>query len=92
MRQKMNSDLESAWSKKTLFGQRLGDAKDVNTLKYIAHELWQLLDDISTLDDACRSDDKAFRKQAYSKCEKRNGYLVSDGYDLYLPVLKERGK
>ena len=49
----------------------------------IAKKLWGLLDDISTLDDACKSDDSAFRRAAYKVAEKRNDYMHSpDGFTL----------
>lgn len=51
----------------------------------IAKTLWQLLDDIDTLDDACKSNDEAFRKLTYKTQQKRHKYLVSDGYNLTLP-------
>ena len=36
-----------------------------------AYDLWRMLDDIDTLDDACREDDAGFRKLAYAKQRKR---------------------
>lgn len=51
--------------------------------KEMACKLWQLLDDISTLDDACKENDASFRKQAMKCAEKRNSFLHSDdGYRL----------
>lgn len=40
--------------------------------------LWRLLDDVDTLDDACREDDAAFRKRAYATQRKR--------FDIYTPA------
>lgn len=37
--------------------------------------LWMLLDEISTMDDACKSDDAAFRKVAYGIAEQRHDYM-----------------
>lgn len=56
--------------------------KERDLLRAAAEDLWKLLDDISTLDDACREDDASFRKTAYEIAEKRNEYFGSDGYNL----------
>lgn len=48
----------------------------------MAAKLWGWLDDIDTLDDACKSDDAAFRKQVYAIQQKRHALLLSDGYTL----------
>lgn len=50
-----------------------------------ARKLWHLLDDIDTLDDACRSDDQAFREHARKIQRKRFQILTSDGYELSVP-------
>jgi hypothetical protein len=45
--------------------------------------LWQLLDDISTLDDMCKGDDAAFRKNVRRIIEKRTNVGYSeDGHTL----------
>lgn len=49
----------------------------------LSQDLWNLLDDISTADDAAKSNDKAFRKRAYELAEKRNQLMSSDGYRLF---------
>ena len=49
--------------------------------------LWMLLDDIDTLDDACRGDDARFRKRAYQIQQKRHDIIGSDGYRL---IMKDR--
>ncbi len=58
-----------------------------------AYELWRLLDDIDTLDDACRENDAAFRKLTYAKQRKRFGIIaepiVGELYDAYGPQLPE---
>jgi len=46
-----------------------------------ARKLWALLDDIDTLDDACREDDAAFRKRCYAIQRKRFGIMSGDEYD-----------
>jgi hypothetical protein len=53
-----------------------------------AERLWKMLDDISTLDDACGDDDAAFRKRAYAIAERRHGELLSDGYTLTRPKVE----
>ena len=47
--------------------------------------LWQLLDDIDTLDDACKDDDARFRRRVYSIQQKRHALYKSDGYTLSNP-------
>lgn len=67
------------------------DTNDVNELKAIAEGLWKLLDDIDTLDDACRSNDESFRNLTRDVQRKRHGYLIClDSYSLELP--KKTGK
>lgn len=50
-----------------------------------AELLWQLLDNIDTLDDSCRSDDAAFRRLARKHLNARHELLTSDGRDLHTP-------
>lgn len=49
-----------------------------------AAHLWQLLDDISTLDDACKERDAEFRRRAYQIAERRTerGIASEDGQTL----------
>ena len=47
-----------------------------------AEELWQLLDDIDTLDDACRDNDAVFRERVRKRVGKRMGIMSSDGYKI----------
>ena len=48
-----------------------------------AEPLWQLLDDIDTLDDICKSDDAWFRRAAMDLCVRRHAYAQSpDGQTL----------
>ena len=53
-------------------------------LQKMVNMLWMLLDDIDTLDDACRGDDSRFRKRAYQVQQKRHDIVGSDGYRLIL--------
>jgi len=58
-------------------------ARRADYWREVCEHLWGLLDDVSTMDDACKSDDKAFRKRAYQIAERRNEYLQSpDGRGL----------
>ena len=52
--------------------------------------LWNLLDDIDTLDDMCKNDDKSFRNSARSIQLKRHEILTSyDGRNLVRPMKEE---
>ena len=44
--------------------------------------LWDLLDDIDTLDDACKEHDASFRKRAYAIQRRRYEISTSDGYTV----------
>jgi hypothetical protein len=46
-----------------------------------AWQLWKLLDDIDTLDDACKGDDAAFRKSCYEKQRKRFDVIGESNID-----------
>ena len=61
------------------------DVKDVTKLQGMVTDLWCLLDDIDTLDDACKSNDGAFRNLCRNTQMKRHRVLTSDGYNLHLP-------
>lgn len=50
----------------------------------IAIELFGLLDDIDTLDDLCKEDDKLFRHLAMQEVAKRFKYCETDGIKVYL--------
>lgn len=43
--------------------------------------LWKLLDDIDTLDDACRENDRAFRDAVREKQKRRHGTIPEGIYD-----------
>ena len=58
--------------------------------KEIAEALWGLLDDIDTLDDACRDRNDLFREHVRVRLKKRFEHLTSDGYRLYLPGQEPR--
>lgn len=63
----------------------LKDIVDVGRLQTMVSDLWNLLDDIDTLDDACRSNDEVFRNLTRAEQQKRHQILASDGYSLSLP-------
>lgn len=52
--------------------------------KEAARKLWMLLDDIDTLDDACRADDAAFRKHTRDTQRKRFNILSGEQMDVLL--------
>ncbi len=59
--------------------------KDVTKLQGMVTDLWCLLDDIDTLDDACKSNNEAFRYLVRDVQKRRHEILTSDGYNLLLP-------
>jgi hypothetical protein len=54
--------------------------------KDAARQLWMLLDDIDTLDDACRADDAAFRKHTRDVQRKRFAILSGEQMDVLLTL------
>jgi hypothetical protein len=50
--------------------------------KEAAVRLWQLLDDIDSLDDGCRGNDPAFRELVREKIQKRYQFAEADGYAI----------
>ena len=61
------------------------EIKDATKLQAMVTDLWRLLDDIDTLDDACKSNDESFRNLVRDTQKKRHSVLTSDGYNLHLP-------
>ena len=51
--------------------------------KYIAEELWKLLDDIDTASDMFKPKIDNFYRYAMKKVEKRFEYVTSDGFNLF---------
>ena len=74
-----------------LFGTPLMEVTDIEKLRKIAEDLWQLLDDIDTASDAfkpCEINPESYRayyKYVERKQAQRGDSLESDGYKLYLP-------
>jgi hypothetical protein len=55
---------------------------DLSISKRHRQFLWDLLDDIDTLDDACRADDSAFRAAVRKLQKRRFEISSSDGYSV----------
>jgi hypothetical protein len=53
--------------------------------------LWTLLDDIDTLDDACKGDDAAFRKRCYELQQRRHGIVDGAYVDSATSAFMETG-
>jgi hypothetical protein len=53
----------------------------LDQMKRTAVALWKLLDDIDTLDDACRHDDEMFRAAAYRRQRQRFEHLSGEDFD-----------
>jgi|UniRef100_A0A6H1ZBV7 hypothetical protein len=51
-------------------------------------KLWRLLDDIDTLDDACRSNDAAFRAHTRNVQRERFHIVSGDEFDALVKVMK----
>ena len=59
----------------------MSETVDAPDWKRRAFELWKLLDNIDTLDDACREDDKQFRRSAYEQQRKRFAIVGGTEFD-----------
>ena len=53
--------------------------KSMTHWRNVAMDLRRVLDNIDTLDDACREDDIAFRKNTIVQVKKRHGLLLLEG-------------
>lgn len=51
----------------------------------IEKALWKLLDDIDTAGDMFKPEQTGYSEYVQRKCEEREKYIVSDGYELFLP-------
>ena len=67
------------------YGRPLWQVENPVTLREMVSGLWQLLDDIDTLDDAARDNDRGFRDLCRRVQRRRHQILTSDGYGLFLP-------
>ncbi len=66
----------------------IGDM-DAGEWEEVARFLWVLLDNIDTLDDACKDDDAAFRKQTRVQQKKRWLISDSDGHEVTFTPMPE---
>jgi len=63
---------------------KLEDCEDVKFLQKQIEELWGILDDIDTISDMVKSDDKAYRELVERKQRERwDSGIESDGYILF---------
>lgn len=53
--------------------------KSMKHWRNVAMDLWRVLDNIDTLDDACKDNDSTFRKNAITQVKKRHGILLLEG-------------
>jgi hypothetical protein len=58
-------------------------ARTLKEMEEIAQFLFELLDDMDTLDDAAKGDDGAFRRQAYLVQQRRWEVASTDGYKVW---------
>ena len=72
------------------------DKMTIGKWKYIAEELWKLLDDIDTASDMFKPEKNNFYEYSMNKVTKRFNLIGSDGYDLFPvkdskmnPIIKE---
>ncbi len=63
-------------------GQRTSSEVPLLLQATAAKFLWQLLDDIDSLDDSCRDDDKLFRERVRALQKRRFDVGDSDGYEV----------
>lgn len=64
----------------------LEECADARLLSEIVSVLWSILDNIDTLDDACRSNDDAYRRCVRAEQAKRWGRtpITTDGYRMFV--------
>ncbi len=64
--------------------KKLQNCTDVKKLQYIINHLYDLLDDVDTLTDMCKNDDKTYRFLAEKLQKQKNEVIDSDGYELFI--------
>lgn len=62
--------------------QLVAAQEEIEQLKQHRQFLWDLLDNIDTLDDSCKGDDALFRKSAYAQQQRRYMIGASNGYTV----------
>lgn len=87
--QEMEPRFNGSPSEKTEFGPKLEEIKDPETLRNLVTALWGLLDDIDTLPDIMKPDSLENHERTLvaiiKRSETRHAYVLSDGYELFLP-------
>lgn len=74
----------STASSNTDFTHPIENVTDTTFLIATVMHLWKLLDDISTVGDIAKSDDKLYRAMADRLCEQRGNAIISDGFNLFV--------
>ena len=71
-----------------IVGRSLEGIDDVEWLQRAVKKLWKIIDDIDTADDICKEREVCFRQLVMEKQKQkqRHNVLVSDGYNLFMPV------
>ena len=64
-------------------GEDLLELDNVEWLRDAVMKLYDILDDISTADDAFRENDRGFRKYVMARQLRKNKLITSDGYHLF---------
>jgi hypothetical protein len=70
------------------YGTPLENFNDVNKLRSMVGYLFQRLDNIDTLSDACKNNDKCFRNQALKEANSRHNLIQTDGHRLFVNITK----
>lgn len=64
---------------------KVSECDDVELLRTIVENLWDIIDDIDTTSDMAKDRDDWYRKRVEFVQRKRFSYVTSDGYDLFIP-------
>lgn len=64
--------------------QLISECEDVEFLRKAVDELWQIIDDIDTMSDMAKSDDKFYRSriEKYQQRRWKTG-ITCDGYNIF---------
>jgi hypothetical protein len=65
------------------FGTPIEEVADIEWLRDTVEQLYNVLDDISTYGDMCKSNDKSFRKLTEKKVLDLCKRIDCDGYSLF---------
>lgn len=69
----------------------LSELNDINELRGLVGFLYDILDDIDTEDDVCKSNDKKYRERVQKHHLKRTVRIQSDGYNLFVNTEPQAG-